>query len=262
MALNITSYLSPQPSLNTQQLIIPIFEKLKLPNLKVIAIIPARGGSKGIPGKNIKLLGGKPLLQYTREAAKQSSRLDKVILSSEDPEIIEIAKKLGLEVPFTRPEELARDETPSIEVIKHALDFFREKGEEFDAVCLLQPTTPFRLPGLIDSCIKKFSSNNYDSLISVREVPAEFNPHWVFEEKEGLLKLATGEESIIPRRQELPKAYFRDGAIYITKSQVLLKQNSLFGKRTGFYETSGTPYVNIDTPADWEKAVELVESGE
>ncbi|WP_081212348.1 acylneuraminate cytidylyltransferase family protein [Salegentibacter sediminis] len=228
---------------------------------KILGLIPARGGSKGIPGKNIKLLGGKPLLQYTWESAKASSLLDKLILSSEDPEIIETATKLGLEVPFTRPKELAQDSTPSIEVIKYALNFFREKGQNFDAVCLLQPTTPFRSPGLIDSCIKKFSSNNYDSLITVREVPAEFNPHWIFEEKNGLLKLATGEENIIPRRQELPKAYFRDGAVYITKTEVLLEQNSLFGKQTGFYDTSGTPYVNIDTSADWEKAVGLVESG-
>jgi len=226
--------------------------------LKILGLITARGGSKGIPGKNIKLLGGKPLLQYTWESGKQAGLLDKVILSSEDQKIIEVAKKLGLEVPFTRPAELAQDETPSIEVIKHALNFFREKGEDFDAVCLLQPTTPFRSPGLIDACIKKFEENNYDSLISVREVPAEFNPHWVFEEKEGLLKLATGEESIIPRRQDLPKAYFRDGAIYITKTEVVLKQNSLFGKRIGFYDTSGTPYVNIDVPEDWEKAEKIV----
>ncbi|SFN32847.1 acylneuraminate cytidylyltransferase family protein [Salegentibacter flavus] len=229
---------------------------------KILGLIPARGGSKGIPGKNIKLLGGKPLLQYTWEAAKQSSLLEKVILSSEDQEIIEVAKKLGLEVPFTRPEELARDETPSIEVIKQALNFFKENGQEFDAVCLLQPTTPFRSPVLINACIKKFEENNYDSLISVREVPAEFNPHWVFEEKEGLLKLATGEESIIPRRQELPKAYFRDGAIYITKTEVLLEQNSLFGERTGFYDTTGKPYVNIDTPLDWEEAERILYSGE
>ncbi len=226
--------------------------------MKILGLITARGGSKGIPGKNIKLLGGKPLLQYTWESGKQAGLLDKVILSSEDQKIIEVAKKLGLEVPFTRPAELAQDETPSIEVIKHALNFFREKGEDFDAVCLLQPTTPFRSPGLIDACIKKFEENNYDSLISVREVPAEFNPHWVFEEKEGLLKLATGEESIIPRRQDLPKAYFRDGAIYITKTEVVLKQNSLFGKRIGFYDTSGTPYVNIDVPEDWEKAEKIV----
>src|SRR5690606_2699469 len=104
-------------------------------------------------------------------------------------------------------------------------------------VCLLQPTTPFRTGGLIDKAIEKFRSGNYDSLISVREVPAEFNPHWTFEEKDGKLKIATGEEEIISRRQDLPKAYHRDGAIYITKTSVLLKQNSLYGDKIGFVDT-------------------------
>ena len=93
----------------------------------------------------------------------------------------------------------------------------------FDAVCLLQPTTPFRRKGLIDEAIKKFESGSFDSLVSVREVPHEFNPHWVFEEKDGKLKIATGEKQIISRRQELPKAYHRDGAIYLTKTEVILQ---------------------------------------
>jgi CMP-N-acetylneuraminic acid synthetase len=226
--------------------------------MKILGLIPARGGSKGIPGKNIKNLGGKPLLQYTFESAKNSKLLSKVILSSDDPKIITIAEKAGLEVPFLRPGKLALDETSSLAVIQHALNYYAEKGENFDAVCLLQPTTPFRRPGLIDEAIGKFIARNFDSLLSVREVPAEFNPHWIFEEKEGLLNLATGEEEIIPRRQELPKAYHRDGSIYLTKSEVVLKQNSLYGNKIGFIDTTGDPYVNIDTPEDWEKAEKLL----
>ena len=111
---------------------------------------------------------------------------------------------------------------------------------------------------MIDSAIEKFSSGNFDSLVSVREVPAEFNPHWVFEEENGGLKIATGEKEIISRRQELPKAYHRDGAIYLTKTEVLMEQNSLYGKKIGFIDTTGDPYVNIDTPEDWEKAERLV----
>lgn len=226
--------------------------------MKILGLIPARGGSKGIPGKNIKSLGGKPLLQYTFEAAKESKLLAGVILSSDNPEIITVAEKLGLEVPFIRPLDLAADDTSSLEVLNHALNYFAQKGEKFDAVCLLQPTTPFRRKGLIDDAIQKFSSGNFDSLVSVREVPAEFNPHWVFEEKEGQLKIATGETEIIIRRQELPKAYHRDGAIYITKTQVLLEQNSLYGKNIGFIDTTGDPYVNIDTLQDWEKAERIL----
>ncbi|MCM4161913.1 acylneuraminate cytidylyltransferase family protein [Antarcticibacterium flavum] len=222
--------------------------------MKILGLIPARGGSKGIPGKNIKLLGGKPLLAYTVEAAKASTLLDRVILSSDDAKIIDVAKDLGLEVPFVRPAELAGDATSSLEVIRHALEELRSQGEEYDAVCLLQPTTPFRQEGLIDDVIRKFTEGNFDSLISVREVPAEFNPHWIFEEKEGKLQIATGEQKIITRRQELPKAYHRDGAVYITKTSVLLEQNSLYGGNIGFIDTTGSPYVNIDTREDWEEA--------
>jgi CMP-N-acetylneuraminic acid synthetase len=226
--------------------------------MKILGIIPARGGSKGIPGKNIKLLGGKPLLEYTVEAAKASKLLSRVILSSDDKEIIAVAEQLQLEVPFIRPSELAQDNTPSIEVVKQALKFFEENGEKFDAVCLLQVTTPFRKHELIDRAIGKFIKGNFDTLISVREVPEEYNPHWVFEEKEGLLRVSTGENEIISRRQELPKAYHRDGAIYITRTSVILQNNSLFGKNIGFLDTTGSPYVNIDEPADWELAEELL----
>jgi len=227
-------------------------------NMKILGIIPARGGSKGIPGKNIKLLGGKPLLEYTVEAAKASKLLSRVILSSNEEEIIEVAVQLNLEVPFIRPSDLAQDNTPSIEVVKQALKFFEEKGEKFDAVCLLQVTTPFRKHELIDRAIGKFIKGNFDSLISVREVPAEYNPHWVFEEREGNLRISTGENEIISRRQELPKAYHRDGAIYITRTSVILQNNSLYGKNIGFIDTTGSPYVNIDEPADWKNAEELL----
>lgn len=226
--------------------------------MKTLGIIPARGGSKGVPGKNIKLLGGKPLLQYTLESAQASKLLSKVVLSSDDPLIIGTAQELGLEAPFLRPAELAQDDTPSLDVILHALQFFKDQGELFDAVCLLQPTTPFRREGLLDEALEKFSREAQDSLVSVREVPAEYNPHWIFEEKDGQLKIATGDEEIIPRRQELPKAYHRDGAIYLTRSQVVLEQHSLYGKSIGYIDTTGNPYVNIDTPEDWHQAEEFL----
>lgn len=226
--------------------------------MKILGIIPARGGSKGIPGKNIKLLGGKPLLAYTAESAKASKLLDRVILHTDDPDIIAKGKNCELEIPFIRPEFLAGDTTTSLEVVEHALKFFKDEGEDYDAVCLLQPTTPFRKAGLIDEAIEKFIDGNFDSLISVRQVPSEFNPHWIFEEKNGRLRLATGESEIIPRRQELPKAYHRDGAIYITKTSVILEQNSLYGKNIGFIDTTGSLYVNIDTPEDWEKAEKML----
>ncbi|GGD84777.1 acylneuraminate cytidylyltransferase family protein [Planktosalinus lacus] len=225
----------------------------------ILAVIPARGGSKGIPGKNIKLLGGKPLLQYTVEAVRESSLLSRVILSSEDTAIIEVAKSLGVEVPFVRPAQLAIDNSGSLEVVQHALAFFKEKGEFFDAVCLLQPTTPFREKGSIDEALQQFINRGVDSLVSVREVPAEYNPHWVFEaDEEGCLHSATGDRDIIKRRQELPKAYFRDGSIYLTKTDVILQQNSLYGNSIGYVVSKGKRYVNLDTLADWERAEDLI----
>ncbi|MDX1471488.1 MAG: acylneuraminate cytidylyltransferase family protein, partial [Flavobacteriaceae bacterium] len=111
--------------------------------MKILGLITARGGSKGIPGKNIKLLNGRPLIDYTISAAKESQSLSKTVLSSDDKRIIEFAQSAGIEVPFTRPVQLAKDDTPSIEVIKHALEFYKTSGEHYEAVCLLQPTTPF-----------------------------------------------------------------------------------------------------------------------
>lgn len=229
--------------------------------MRILAIIPARGGSKGVPRKNIRLLGGKPLLQYTAEIALSSKHLDKVILSSDDNEIINIGKELGLEVPFKRPAVLAEDKSSSLSVIEHALEFFKAKGEVYDAVCLLQVTCPFRTVTFLDVAIEKFKSSETDSLVSVLEVPHEYNPHWTFKTNDlGNLRLATGEKEIISRRQELPKAYHRDGSIYITKSKVLLEKKSLYGNSIAYIESAKEDYVNIDTMEDWKKAELMAEN--
>lgn len=228
--------------------------------MRILAIIPARGGSKGIPNKNIKLLNGKPLLAYTSEIALKSKHLSEIILSSEDEAIIAVAENLGVPVPFVRPLALAQDNTPTIDVIVHALEWFGKQSVFFDAVCLLQVTSPFRTVDFLDSSIIKFKESGCDSLISVQKVPHQFNPHWTFElHREGTLKIATGEKSIIPRRQELPEAYYRDGSIYITKTEVILKQNSLYGETITFIESPSEFNINIDTPEDWQKAEELID---
>jgi CMP-N-acetylneuraminic acid synthetase len=226
--------------------------------MRILAIIPARGGSKGVPGKNIKLLSGKPLIEYTTEVALQSKLLTKVVVSSDDDKIIEVAKNTGVEVPFKRPSNLSKDATPTLPVIKHALAYYKNIGEEFDAICLLQVTSPFRTVDFLDNALQKFINEGADSLISVQKVPHEYNPHWTFElNEEGNLKIATGEDIIISRRQELPIAYHRDGSIYITKTNVIEKQNSLYGKSIAYIESDKDLYVNIDTMEDWRKA-ELV----
>jgi CMP-N,N'-diacetyllegionaminic acid synthase len=227
--------------------------------MKILAIIPTRGGSKGVPGKNIKLLNEKPLLAYTSEIALQSKLLTEVIVSTEDEQIGEVAKSLGLKVPFTRPTALAEDITPTIDVIIHALQWYENQNSYFDAVCLLQVTSPFRTLDFLEKAIEKFIASGCDSLISVKKVPLEFNPHWTFElNAEGNLKIATGENQIIPRRQELPIAYHRDGSIYITKTEVLLKEYSLYGKNIAYLESPSDIYLNIDTKDDWKKAEILI----
>jgi len=225
--------------------------------MKILGLITARGGSKGIPGKNIKLLGGKPLISYTIESAK-NSELEDVIVSTDSLEIAEISKMSGANVPFIRPAELATDSAKSIDVIQHAVKYLESTNKNYDAICLLQPTTPFREKGLINDCIKKFTSGDFDSLITVLPVPHEFNPHWIFEpSKDGYLKIATGEKHIISRRQDLPEAYFRDGSIYLTKTSVL-KNGSLYGDKIGYMVTNPEKHINLDTPKDWEKAEYLL----
>ncbi len=226
--------------------------------MRILAIIPARGGSKGVPGKNIKLLGEKPLIAYTIKAAQNAALLSETILSSDNDEIIQVAKDYGLKVPFKRPAQLAIDESPTILTVTHALDYFLSKGIEFDAVCLLQVTNPFRTSEFIDKAIEKFINSKADSLISVLKVPHELNPHWVFEENDdGNLVISTGESEIISRRQELPAAYYRDGSLYITKTKVLLNQKSLYGKSITYMEADVTRHVNIDTMEDWERAEKM-----
>lgn len=229
--------------------------------MKILAIIPARGGSKGVPGKNIKLLNGKALLAYTSEIALQSKYLTEVIVSTEDEQIIEVAKSLGIKLPFVRPLALAQDNTPTIDVIIHALQWYENQNIFFDAVCLLQVTSPFRTVEFLDKAIEKFIEKKSDSLVSVQKVPYEYNPHWIFEvNEEGNLKIATGETEIISRRQGLPTVYHRDGSIYITKTEVLLKDHSLYGKSTAFIESEPEFYVNIDTLQDWNKAEAMIQN--
>ena len=227
--------------------------------MRILGIIPARGGSKGVRGKNIKLLNGKPLLAYTAEIALQSKYLSKIILSSDDQAIIAVAKSIGIQVPFIRPSALAGDQTPTIDVIIHALQWFESQDVFFDAVCLLQVTSPFRMVEFLDKAITKFIASGCDSLVSVQKVPHEYNPHWTFEvNPEGNLNIATGEDKIISRRQELPAAFHRDGSIYLTKTAVLLQQHSLYGKSISFIESQAEFYVNIDTLTDWEKAEQMI----
>lgn len=226
--------------------------------MKILGLIPARGGSKGVPKKNIRLLGKLPLIEYTIRSAKESKLLADIVVSTDDDEIAIAAELSGYKPKFIRPTEISQDTSTSLEVVQHAIAFFESQNIFFDAVCLLQPTNPFREKGLIDKSIEKFISSNADCLISVLEIPHEYNPHWAFEETEkGLLKVATGDLQVIPRRQDLPKAFHRDGCVYITKTEVI-KNGSLYGNTIAYIESNPQFYVNIDTMKDWETAEKIL----
>lgn len=163
-------------------------------------------------------------------------------------------------VPFIRPSHLATDSAKSIDVVNHALNEMANLGYAYDAVVLLQPTSPFRIDGILNEASKIFLTTDADALVSVKKVPHQFNPHWVFEaDTNNLLNIATGDETLIGRRQELPDAFYRDGQIYITKTSVLQQQHSFIGKKLTYIlnEHPGSE-INIDSMQDWEAAEQFI----
>ncbi len=227
--------------------------------MRILGLIPARGGSKGVPRKNIRLLAGKPLLQYTAEAALDSRQLSRVVLTTEDAEIAEVGKNCGLDVPFLRPMELAQDSTPTLPVIQHALYWLENTGDKFDAVCLLQPTSPLRTAETIDGCIKLFEQSQADCVVTMESVPDKYNPHWVyFKNDQGFMQLSTGEKDPIPRRQALPLAYHREGSVYVIRCSVIIGQNSIYGEKVVGYLLNGFNALNIDTLEDWDQAESIM----
>jgi CMP-N-acetylneuraminic acid synthetase len=227
--------------------------------MRVLGLIPARGGSKGVPRKNVRPLCGKPLLAYTAESALAARTLARVVLSTEDEEIACIGRELGLDVPFMRPLELARDDTPMLPVVQHAVRTLEESGDRCDAICLLQPTNPLRRAEDIDACIAELERTGADAVVTVLPVPAEHNPHWVyFVSGDGMLRLSTGEATPIPRRQELPPAYHREGSVYVTRRDTLMERDSLYGDRVAGYAMEPARSVNIDDLEDWARAEQLI----
>lgn len=228
---------------------------------RVLGVIPARGGSKGIPRKNVRLLGEKPLLAYTANAARKSALLSRLLLSTDDPEIAEVARAEGLEVPFVRPSELALDSTPMIDVVLHCIHWVQGQGEQYDAICLLQPTSPLRSAKTIDTCISELWAHAADCVVSVRPVPAEYNPHWVyFAEPDGRLRLSTGEDEPIPARQQLPAAYHRDGSVFVARTEGVLARRSLYGERTIGVVSPEAEACDLDTEEQWELLEQKIKS--
>jgi CMP-N-acetylneuraminic acid synthetase len=222
--------------------------------MRTVGIITARGGSKGIPRKNLKLLAGKPLLVWTVEAALQATKLARVILSTDDDEIADIGRTAGIDVPFMRPRELALDTTPSLPVLQHAANWLDDAHDPYQAIVLLQPTSPLRTAATIDGCVALLERSGADSVMTVIPIPAEHNPHWVYvRDASGALTLVTGEKEPIARRQDLPPAFCRDGSVFVVRREVLVERSSLYGDRTVGYVVNPASTVDIDTEEDWAR---------
>jgi N-acylneuraminate cytidylyltransferase len=226
---------------------------------KILAIIPARAGSKRLPGKNTKSLAGKPLIQWTMEAAKNSKLLAEVIVSTDDESIVELAKKIDIKVPFLRPKHLAQDESTTIDVIKHAIGFFEKQGKHFDYIMLLQPTSPLRTSCHIDEAINLLKDKNADAIISV--CPTEHSPLWSNTLDEGgKMDLFISSDIKNTRSQDLPVYYRLNGAIYITKIKRLLDENTMFIKDNIFaYKMTTKSSVDIDECIDFTLAEAIME---
>lgn len=216
-------------------------------NKKILAVIPARGGSKGVPRKNIKLAGGKPLIAWVIEAAKTSAYIDRLILSSDDNEVIRVAATYKCEVPFVRPSEFAQDNSSSSDVIVHALS----KISGYDYVMLLQPTSPFTSKEDIDGCIEHCITSKAKSIVSV--VKPDKSPYWMFEMgKNNRLKSIMGNRYLNCRRQDLPSAYIPTGAAYMAESRWFLKNRSFYSEFTIGYEIPKERCLDIDTEFDFK----------
>lgn len=217
--------------------------------IKILAVIPARGGSKGLPGKNIKPLAGKPMLAYSIEEAQKSKYIQKIIVSSDDSNIIEVAKNFGAET-IARPFELAKDDTPTTPVLLHAIKYLHDtEGYNPDLVLVLQPTSPLRTVRHIDETVEKFLKGDFDSMISVK---FDYKPRFEFDEN-GLLMQA---EKRVPRQLRKPTV-IENGALYLINAD-LIKDNEIIGKKIGYYEMDYLSSIDIDTITDFTLAEQII----
>jgi N-acylneuraminate cytidylyltransferase len=228
--------------------------------MRVLGVVIARGGSKGIPHKNVHPLCGKPLLGYTAEAALAAEKLTRVILTTECEEIERVGRECGLEVPFQRPAELAKDDTPSLPVIQHAVRFLEDQGDSFDAVLTLQPTNPLRRPSDIDGAIDLLESTGADSVISFVDVGEKHPARMKYIGQDGrVIDPPFGEQFEGQRRQDLRPLYLREGSIYLTQREVLMEKNSFKGDDCRAWMMPPERACNIDTPFDLVMAEWLIE---
>ncbi|MEX2526773.1 MAG: acylneuraminate cytidylyltransferase family protein [Gemmatimonadota bacterium] len=228
---------------------------------RTLVVIPARAGSKGVPRKNLKLLGGRPLLHWAGTAALTATLPDRVVCSSDSEEICEVARAIGVDTPFLRPPELAQDDTLVVDVLAHALDWFRQRGELFHRVALLQPTSPFVLPGDVDDAIALARSTDADTVIS--GYPAgQRHPSTMFHiQPDRSVKWVMSDDQRMRRRQELEPVWIRSGLVYVFRAEMISSERKLYGDTVVAMEVPETRAVNLDREADFLLAEFLLARG-
>lgn len=225
----------------------------------ILGIIPARGGSKGVPRKNIKLLAGKPLIAWTIEEAKKSQYIDRIIVSTDDDEIAKVSRDYGAETPFIRPQELATDEAKSNDIILHTLHWIEHNEKmQYNAFIFLQPTSPFRSTKHIDESIKKFYHDDFsDALVSVKI--SKDNPYWMKKiNSRGYLTNFMSGQKIPTRRQDLPDVYTLNGAIYIASWNFFKNHKNFYASNCQFFLMDKWSSVDIDEEIDFKLAECLI----
>lgn len=223
--------------------------------MKTLYLIPARGGSKGVPGKNIKQLNGKPLIGYAIDAARQLATDADICVSSDDDTIIQTVEEYGLSVPFKRPDHLAQDSSGMQGVMVHALDHYSSKGVDYDVLVLLQPTSPFRTGSHIKKATELFEKG-LDMVVSVKVT--DVNPYYLHytENENGLIdKLLKGD---FATRQELPVVYELNGAVYVIEPDSIRKMPRSSFTKVKKYVMDDWSSLDIDTPLDWEVAEAII----
>lgn len=223
--------------------------------MKILALIPARGGSKGLPNKNIKILYGKPLIQYTIEAAREVFDDIDICVSTDSKKIKSAVENIGLKVPFLRPKELATDLSGTHEVILHALDFYNQIGKTYQVLVLLQPTSPLRTGEHIKEAISLFSSD-IDMVASVKETSA--NPYYVLFEEDQKGFLEPSKKGNFTRRQDCPQVWEYNGAIYVINTESIKKNPRHKLKKIKKYVMDDIYSIDIDTPLDWKFTKNLI----
>ena len=227
----------------------------------VLAIVPARGGSKGVPRKNLlELTPGRTPLHYVAEAARAAVRVDKVILSTEDDEIAQAGRQAGLDVPFMRPRELAADDTPMLPVLQHAISHVMSSGWTPEYIVLLQPTSPLRRSTHVDDSLSLLVSERADSVVTVVEVPKHLSPDYVMKIEGGTLRPFLEEGARVTRRQDVRPAYYRDGTVYAFRRDTIERFGNIYGDRCLPLVIDAGESLSIDSPEDWAEARRILEA--